>query len=123
MTAPKLQEIPKEWDTGYLRQVLDLWSVCPIKVADEEEDDRDQGDTGSLVRHCCTGDDLGGRRSMNQLIIWQRGEVTQAKTLMNHTLAHSPRLATPPWSGERPPSTFSNHLIGPHTAPVVTSPE
>ncbi len=83
MAATKLQEIPKEWDTGYLREVLDLWGVCSIQVADEEEADRDQGDPGSLVRHCCTGDDLGGRRSMNQVVIWQMREVTQAKAVSN----------------------------------------
>ena len=86
MTAPKLQEVSKEWDTGNLRQILDLGGVCSIQVADEEEDDRDQGDTGSLVRHCCTGDDLGGRRSMNQLIIWQRGEVTQEESAPNDSI-------------------------------------
>ena len=82
MAATELQEVPKEWDTGYLRKVLDLWGVCSIEVADEEEDDGDQGDAGSLVRHGCNGDDLRGRGrgrgrgSMKQLVICQTDEVT-----------------------------------------------
>jgi hypothetical protein len=78
MAATELQEVPKEWDTGYLRKVLDLWSVCSVEVADEEEDDGDQGDAGSLVGHICNGEDLRGKGkgSMNQLIICQADEVT-----------------------------------------------
>ena len=82
MAATELQKAAKKWDTGYLRKVLDLWGVCSIEVADEEEDDGDQGDAGSLVRHGCNGDDLRGRGrgrgrgSMKQLVICQTDEVT-----------------------------------------------
>ena len=68
MAAPELRKVAKEWDTGYLRQVLDLRSVCSIEVADEEEDDRDQGDAGGLIRHCCNGDGLKRERKRSNLI-------------------------------------------------------
>src|SRR5882724_9908920 len=62
MAATKLQQVSKEWDTGYLRKALHLRGICSIQISDEEEDDRDDGDAGSLKRHGCNGDDT--RRSL-----------------------------------------------------------
>jgi hypothetical protein len=48
MTAPELQKIAKNGNSRYLREILDLGSVCSIQIPDESVDNGNENECRSL---------------------------------------------------------------------------